>query len=109
MGVSDIEDGVHSACAGGVHTLVGTWEGAIYGLGGNTCGQVGDGTFEDGTRPKLAMGKATIEVITAAERLARIMVGPSEVDEETLKAQGSGFQWEKGEGLDHTGAADVAL
>merc|ERR1712087_59332 len=65
--------------------------------GGNTCGQVGDGSFTDCTKPKMAMGKATIEVITAEERLAQIMVGPSEVDAATLAAQGGGFKWEHGE------------
>merc|ERR1719215_98501 len=84
--------------------MAGTWEGEVYAWGGNTGGQVGDGSFTDCTRPKMAMGKATIEVITAAERLARIMVGPSEVDAATLAAQGGGFKWEHGEESADNGA-----
>lgn len=79
------EDGMHSVAGGGVHSLVAGLDGAVFAWGGNTCGQVGDGSNVDrDTHMGPVLGPNTIEIKTKAQRLAEAMSGPAEIADEDV-------------------------
>lgn len=75
-----LENGAQSVAAGGAHSLAVSYEGEVHAWGGNVSGQVGTGSTKDQPTPLVVLGPNTVEVVTAAERIAMRMQGARDED-----------------------------